>query len=218
MIARARTVQRIVDSGLVAVVRAGSTEQAEKISDACVKGGITAVEVTFTVPGASEVIKGLRARFSADELLVGAGTVLDSETAMVAILAGSDFIVGPTFSLEVAKLCNRYQKPYIPGCMSVTEVVTAMEAGVDIVKLFPGEAFGPGIIKSIKGPLPQASIMPTGGVSLKNVGEWIKAGAAAVGIGSKLTGGAKHGDYEEVTRSARLFLEAIKAARQDKIS
>ena len=218
MIARARTVQRIVDSGLVAVVRAGSTEQAEKISDACVKGGITAVEVTFTVPGASEVIKCLRARFSADELLVGAGTVLDSETAMVAILAGSDFIVGPTFSLEVAKLCNRYQKPYIPGCMSVTEVVTAMEAGVDIVKLFPGEAFGPGIIKSIKGPLPQASIMPTGGVSLKNVGEWIKAGAAAVGIGSKLTGGAKHGDYEEVTRSARLFLEAIKAARQDKIS
>lgn len=206
--------QRIIDTGIVAVVRADSPEKAELISDACIRGGVNAIEITFTVPGADEVIRILRKKFSREELLVGAGTVLDAETARIAILAGAEFVVSPSFNLETAKLCNRYQVPYMPGCMTVTETITAMEAGADIIKVFPGDVYGPRIIKDIKGPLPQASLMPTGGVSLQNVGEWIKAGAIAVGVGSDLTAGARRGDYDEVTRTASLFVEAVKAARK----
>lgn len=215
MIPKLETLQRIMTTGIVAVVRAKDPEQAEKISGACIKGGIDAIEITFTVPDAGEVIKALKRRFSREDLLVGAGTVLDAETGRIAILAGAEFIVSPSFNLDSAKLCNRYQVPYIPGCMTVTEIITAMEAGADVIKLFPGGAFGPKIIKDVKGPLPQAALMPTGGVSLENVGEWIKAGAVAVGVGSQLTAGAKQGDYDKVTRTAKEFVDAIKAARNN---
>lgn len=208
--------QKIEAAGVVAVVRAESAEQAIKIAEACLQGGIPSIEVTFTVPGALSVIEGLAKRFSDKELVVGAGTVLDSETARLAILAGAQYLVSPGFDLETAKLANRYQIPYMPGCLTITEMIHAMEAGVDIVKLFPGSAFGPSYVKAVKGPLPQINLMPTGGVSLDNVGEWISAGVVAVGVGSELTGPAKKGDYAKVTDLSKMFIEAVKKARSEK--
>jgi len=206
--------KRITDVGVVAVVRAENSEAAIRISEACLQGGISAVEVTFTVPDALSVIAGLAKRFTPKELLIGAGTVLDPQTARAAILAGAQFIVGPNFDPEVARLCHRYQLPYLPGCLTVTEIVHAMEAGCDIVKLFPGNAFGPSYVKALKGPLPQVNLMPTGGVNLENVAEWIKDGVVAVGIGGELTAPAKKGDYAGVTRLAEQFVAAVAAARQ----
>lgn len=208
-----KTLQKIHETGVVAVVRAENEAQAEKISRACMDGGISAIEVTFTVPGADRVIASLKEKFTEDELVLGAGTVLDSETARIAILAGAQYIVSPCFDLETAKLCNRYQVPYMPGCMTITEVVQAMEAGADVIKVFPGNAFGPDFIKAIKGPLPQATLMPTGGVSLDNVDKWIKNGCVAVGVGGDLTAGAKTGNYDLITETAKSFVAKVKEAR-----
>jgi len=205
---------RIVQTGITAVVRAKDEEMAEKISAACIKGGISSIEITFTVDGAENVIRSLRKKFSRDELIVGAGTVLDSETARIAILSGAEFIVGPSFNPEVAALCNRYQIPYIPGCMTIKEMIIALEAGADILKVFPGSALGPSFIKAVKGPLPHANLMPTGGVSLSNVQEWIKNGCVAVGVGGELTAPAKTGDYDKITELAKAFIEKIKEARK----
>lgn len=215
MIEKLETLKKIIDVGVVAVIRTENAEMAEKTSKACIDGGIPAIEVTFTVPGADKVITSLKAKFSKDQLIVGAGTVLDSETARIAILAGAEYIVSPGFDLETVKLCNRYQIPYMAGCMTITEMIKAMEAGADVIKLFPGDAFGPSMVKNIKAPLPQVPIMPTGGVSLENVEEWIKNGCIAVGVGGKLTAGAKTGNYDEVTRIAKLFVEKVKAARSN---
>lgn len=205
--------KRITDVGVVAVVRAENSETAIRISEACIKGGIPAIEVTFTVPDAQSVIAGLARRFTAKELIVGAGTVLDPETARIAILAGAQYIVGPNFNPEVATLCNRYQIPYMPGCLTITEMVHAMEAGCDIIKLFPGSAFGPNYVKAVKGPLPQVNLMPTGGVALENVHEWIKNGVVAVGVGGELTGPAKKGDFAAVEKNAADFVAAVASAR-----
>ena len=204
--------KQLTDSLVVAVVRATSTEQAVKISNACIEGGIKAIEVTFTVDYAHDVIKGLKKEVG-NSLLIGAGTVLDSETARVAILNGADFIVSPAFDAETAKLCNRYQVPYLPGCMTITEMIHAMEAGADIVKLFPGSLPGPAYVKAVKGPLPQANIMPTGGVSLANIKDWFNAGVVAVGVGGELTAPAKTGDYEKVKENAEAFIKAAKEAK-----
>ncbi len=203
--------QRIEEVGIVAVVRAENSEKARRIALACMEGGIDSIEITFTVPGADNVIKALTEEFG-DKLIVGAGTVLDSETARIAILAGAKYIVSPAFDAETAKLCNRYQIPYMPGCMTITEMITAMEAGADVIKVFPGSAFGPSIIKAIKGPLPQAVLMPTGGVSLDNVSEWIRNGCIAVGVGGNLTKGSS----EDIANTARKFVEEIKKARNNK--
>ena len=159
-------------------------------------------------------IEALAARYKPSELILGAGTVLDPETARIAILSGATYVVSPSLNPDTVRLCNRYQVPIMPGAMTIREVIEGMEAGADIIKLFPGEAFGPGIIKAIRGPLPQAPLMPTGGVDVGNVGEWIRAGAVAVGAGSSLTGAAKTGDYAAVTRTAREFIDKIQAARQ----
>lgn len=217
MIRKLQTLQRVIDVGVVAVVRAETTDIAEKIARACLAGGIPAIEITFTVPNADKVISVLRSQFSPEELILGAGTVLDSETARMAILAGAEFIVGPNFDLDTAKLCNRYQVPYMAGCMTPTEVITALEAGTDIIKIFPGNLFGPKIIKALKGPLPQAPLMPTGGVNLDNVQEWIRNGCVAVGVGSELTKGAKTGDFALVTDTARQFVHKVKEARQQSL-
>jgi len=214
MIPKLEILQRITDTGLVAVVRAETADIALRIADAVLAGGCPAIEVTFTVPGAHRVIEALAARYKPSELILGAGTVLDPETARIALLSGATYIVSPSLNVETVRLCNRYQAPVMPGAMTMREVIEAMEAGADIVKVFPGEAFGPGIIKAIKGPLPQAPLMPTGGVDTGNVAEWIKAGAVAVGAGSSLTGGAKTGDYASITSKARVFIEKIQAARQ----
>ncbi|KLU60098.1 KHG/KDPG aldolase [Peptococcaceae bacterium CEB3] len=206
-------ISRIKKAGLVAVVRAESTEQAFKITEACIAGGVAAIEITFTVPGAADLIKELAAKYKNGPMIVGAGTVLDPESARAAILAGAEYIVSPSLNVETVRLCNRYRVPCLPGAMTAKEVVECLEAGADIVKIFPGELFGPAIIKAIKGPLPQADLMPTGGVCLENVSDWIKAGAVAVGVGGSLTAGAKTGDYESITKTAKQFIEKIKAAR-----
>jgi 2-dehydro-3-deoxyphosphogluconate aldolase/(4S)-4-hydroxy-2-oxoglutarate aldolase len=205
--------KRICDCGVVAVVRAESPEQALKIADSCVVGGIIAIEITFTVNGALDVIKKLAESNKDNKMLIGAGTILDPETARAAILAGAQFVVSPYLNTEVVKVCNRYQVACMPGAMTVKEVVEGMEAGADIIKIFPGELFGPAIIKAFKGPLPQAKLMPTGGVSLDNVGDWIKAGSVAVGVGGSLTAGAKKGDYESITAIGKQFVEKVKEVR-----
>ncbi len=207
------TLKKITDVGVVAVVRAESAEQAIKIAEACREGGIPAIEITFTVPYADEVIRELSKAYKNGEMIVGAGTVLDSETARVAILAGAQYIVSPCLDEETIKLCNRYQIPVMPGCVTIKEMVTAMELGADIIKVFPGELVGPSYIKAVKGPLPQAPLMPTGGVSLENAAEWIKNGCVAVGVGGSLTAGAKTGDYAAVTEMAKKFVAAVQQAR-----
>jgi 2-dehydro-3-deoxyphosphogluconate aldolase/(4S)-4-hydroxy-2-oxoglutarate aldolase len=201
--------KKIKDVGVVAVIR-GNKEQALKASKACVEGGVPAIEVTYTVAGATDVIKELKANIPADKLIVGAGSVLDPETARTAILAGAEFIVAPSFNVETAKLCNRYQIPYMPGCMTITEMVTAMEAGCDIIKVFPGNVFGPSFVKSVKAPLPQINIMPSGGVSVDNVGDWIKNGVVAVSAGGALATGTS----EEITATAKQFVAKVKEARE----
>ncbi len=191
------------------MVRSETIEEGIRISKACVEGGIPAIEVTYTVPGATEVIKALKEQFTSEELVIGAGTVLDAATARIAILAGSEFIVSPAFDEETAKLCNLYQVPYMPGCMTITEITKAMQYGADIVKLFPGSAFGPSFVKAVKAPLPQANIMPTGGVSLENIDEWFKNGVVAVGAGGKLASGSS----EDIIATAKAFVEKIKEIR-----
>lgn len=200
--------KRISDIGVVSVVRAKDFEEAKKISLACMEGGIDAIEITFTVPGAQQVIESLTKEFG-NKLLVGAGTVLDSETARIAILAGANYIVSPSFDLNTAKLCNRYQIPYIAGCMTLTEMKTALEYGTDVIKVFPGNAFGPSFISAIKGPLPQAKLMPTGGVDINNADQWIKNGCVAVGVGSNLTKGTS----EEIKIKAKVFVDKVKEAK-----
>ena len=199
--------KKISDLGVVAVVRGNSIEEAVNISKACIYGGITAIEVTYTNPMATEIIRTLSKE---ENIILGAGTVLDSETARIAIIAGARYIVSPGFDLETAKLCNTYQVPYMPGCMTITEMIKAMESGADIIKLFPGNAYGPSFIKSIKGPLPQINIMPTGGVSLENVDQWIKNGVIAVGVGGQLTNGSS----DEIIAKSKQFIEKIKITRE----
>lgn len=211
---RIQVVQRITECGVVAVIRAESKDQAIKIIDAVKKGGIKALEITMTVPGAVDIIKEISEIYKNEDLIIGAGTVLDPETARACILAGAEFIVSPYFDAETVKLCNRYRIAVMPGIMTVKEAVEALEYGVEVLKVFPGNAYGPSIISSFKGPLPQANFMPTGGVNLDNIKDWVKAGAVAVGTGSDLTKGAKTGDYELVTETAAKFVEALRKARE----
>ncbi|HEX2947963.1 MAG TPA: bifunctional 2-keto-4-hydroxyglutarate aldolase/2-keto-3-deoxy-6-phosphogluconate aldolase [Armatimonadota bacterium] len=210
----AETMQRIADGGLVAVVRADNEEQALKIADACMQGGVAALEITYTVPGATRVIERLAQEYTNGEILIGAGTVLDPETARVAILAGAQFIVSPYLNVDVVKLCNRYDIPCVPGAMTIKEVVEALNAGAPMVKAFPGEVLGPAFIKAVRGPIPHVKLIPTGGVSLDNVDKWIKAGCIAVGVGGNLTAGAKTGNYAAITDTARQFIAKIQDARK----
>lgn len=201
--------QAIKKEGVVVVIRGNSIEQAIKTVDACYAGGIKIIEVTFTVPRADEIIRQLVEKYKGTDMVVGAGSVLDPETARIAILAGSQFVVSPALNVETIKMCNRYGIPVMSGVFTPTEAITALEYGVDIIKMFPGDIATPKGLKALKGPLPQANIMPTGGVSLENVGEWFKAGAYAVGAGSFITKGAQSGDYAEVERVSREFVNKV---------
>lgn len=203
-------VEKIIDSGIVAVIRADSPSKAVELCRACKEGGIVAIEVTFSVPHATEVIQQID-REMGDQILLGAGTVLDPYTAKIAIEAGAKYIVAPNLSEETALLCNKHRVPYIPGVLTPTEIVKALELGVPLIKLFPASAVGPSYIKAIHGPLPQAKIMPTGGVELENVKEWIKAGAVAVGVGGGLTKGTK----EQIIEKAKKFVQLVKEAKQE---
>ena len=211
---KAKVLQALEDCGVVAVIRAENAEQAAKTIDACVAGGVKGIEVTFTVPGAEGIIKELAKKYEGTDVIVGAGTVLDPETARTAILAGANFVVSPYLNTEMVKLCNRYQVAVMAGAMTIREAAECLEAGSDIVKIFPGNLFGPKIIKAFKGPMPQLKMMPTGGVNKDNCGEWIAAGACAVGAGSDLTAGAKTGDYAKITEIAKEMVAAVAAARK----
>lgn len=214
-----KLVQQIVEEGVVAVLRGNSPEDVVRMAEQAIAGGIKVIEVTMTVPFALRAIEELAKRYSSknpggdDYAIIGAGTVLDPETARATIMAGAEFVVAPALNPQTIALCNRYRVPVMPGVMTVQEIQSALELGVDIVKLFPGNLYSPAMIKAIKGPLPQANIMPTGGVSLSNLGEWIKAGAVAVGIGSDLTAEAvKTGNYGLVAERAALYVAAYRAA------
>lgn len=206
---------RIGDKGIIAVIRADSPEKALEVTEAVKNGGIDIIEITFTVPGAVKVLEELFKAYPDGEIIIGAGTVLDSETARAAMLAGAEFIVSPNLSLDVIRICNRYQKICIQGCMTISEIIMAMEAGSDLVKIFPGTAFGPAYVKDIKGPLPQVQLIPTGGVTLDNIDQWIKNGCFAVGVGSQLTGGANDYDLLTITNNAHSFIEKIRISRQN---
>lgn len=212
---RVEILNKLSKCGVIAVVRGDSAEQAVKASDAIVAGGMKGIELTFTVPNADEAIRTLAKKYENDpEVVVGAGTVLDATTARLAIMAGAEFIVSPCFDLETAKICNLYQIPYLPGCMTINEMKEALKAGADIVKLFPGSAFGPKIVGAFKAPLPHLNIMPTGGVSLENMAEWFKAGVVAVGVGGNLLAPLKNEDYPAITEVAKQYMAKLQEIRE----
>lgn len=205
--------QRIKETGIIAVVRAEDPDHALKIAEAVRTGGVNIIEITMTVPDAMQVIRELVRVFNDKNIVIGAGTVLDSETARAALLEGAQFIVSPHLSSSVIRLCNHYRKLCMPGVGTVTEIVGAMKAGADVVKIFPGNVLGPGFIKAVRGPLPHALMVPTGGVSLENVSEWIESGSIAVGVGNQLTSGAQKGDFRLVADTSRKFVERIRETR-----
>ncbi|AFH59619.1 bifunctional 2-keto-4-hydroxyglutarate aldolase/2-keto-3-deoxy-6-phosphogluconate aldolase [Paenibacillus caseinilyticus] len=213
-------VQKIFNEGVVAVLRGDTPDEVVEMAEQAIEGGIKVIEVTMTVPFALQAIEKLAKKYSSTTddpsryAIIGVGTVLDPETARAAILSGSEFVVGPSLNPDTITLCNRYRVPVMPGVMTIQEIQRALELGVDVVKLFPGNLYSPSMIKAIKGPLPQANVMPTGGVSLDNLGEWIKAGAVAVGIGSDLTTEAvKQRDYSLVAKKAAQYVAAYRAAK-----
>ena len=212
-----QVLSRMKEECLIAVIRAKNQVQGEKIVEAIIAGGIHFIEITMTMDEGNpvEFISAMAAKYRNDDrIVIGAGTVLDPETARAVILAGANYVVSPGLNLDTIKLCNRYRVPMLPGVMTPTEAITALEAGCDVIKLFPGNILGPAAIRSFKGPLPQGDFMPSGGVDVDNVDKWIKAGAYAVGTGSSLTKGAKTGDFAAVTAKAKEFVEAVKAARR----
>lgn len=205
----------ITEIGIVPVVRTPSAESAIKSIEAIYRGGVRAAEITMTVPGALKALEKLADQFG-DKLVLGAGTVLDPETARVCMLAGAQFFVTPALKLSTIEMAKRYSKVICPGALTPTEVLTAWEAGADVVKVFPANAVGgPKYIKALKGPLPHIEMIPTGGVNLETAGEFLKAGACAVAVGGELVDAKliKEGRYDEMEARARQYLHAIARAR-----
>ncbi len=212
---KAEIVRQIETLGLVPVVRASSADEAMQAIDAIKAGGVNVLEITMTVPGAVRVIEKVADKYGAD-VLVGAGTVLDPETARACLLAGAQFIVSPALNLATIELCHRYSAPIAPGVLTPTEVITAWSAGVDLVKVFPcGSVGGASYVKNLKGPFPQVKIIPTGGVSLTTAADFIKAGASALGVGTDLVDvkAIREGNAHIVTERARQFVEIVRQAR-----
>lgn len=209
-----KVLKALQECGVVAVVRGNRKETGINIAKACIKGNVKAIEVTYTNKFANEIIRELSEEFKTqDDVVIGAGTVLDPETARLAILQGAEYIVSPSFNLETATLCNRYKVAYIPGVMTINEIVLAHESGVDVIKLFPGSAFGPSYIKAIKGPLPYSNVMVTGGVNIDNLDTWINAGADLVGIGGELNTIGEEGKFDEITSICKKYIEKINKVR-----
>ena len=209
-----KVLKALQECGVVAVVRGNTKETGINIAKACIKGDVKAIEVTYTNKFANEIIRELSEEFKTqDDVVIGAGTVLDPETARLAILQGAEYIVSPSFNLETATLCNRYTVAYIPGVMTINEIVSAHESGVDVIKLFPGSAFGSSYIKAIKGPLPYANIMVTGGVNIDNLDTWINSGADLIGIGGELNSIGEEGKFDEITSICRKYIEKLNKVR-----
>ncbi len=204
----------IAESGVVAVIRTSSASELINICTAVASGGIVGVEITMTSPGALDAIREAAAVLNG-KAIIGAGSVLDAETARQCILAGADFIVGPTFNLEMVQMCRRYSKIVIPGAFSPTEIINAWQAGADVVKVFPATKLGPSFFKDVLGPLPQVKLTPTGGVDLENMGEFLKAGAVFVGVGSSLVDKnlVAQGKWDELTMRAAQFVAEARRAR-----
>jgi 2-dehydro-3-deoxyphosphogluconate aldolase / (4S)-4-hydroxy-2-oxoglutarate aldolase len=207
----------IEDCGVVAIIRVQDPDTVRGVVDALAEGGVRALEVTMTVPRAIELIAELAPTLPR-EFLFGAGTILDAETARRAIAAGAEFLVSPIFRPEVIATGHQSDVPVMPGCFSPTEIYSAWEAGADIIKVFPATSVGPGYLKDIRGPLPQVKLMPTGGVSIDNVGDWLRAGAVAVGVGSSLldTKAISARNYRPIVENARRIVANVRAARASK--
>jgi 2-dehydro-3-deoxyphosphogluconate aldolase/(4S)-4-hydroxy-2-oxoglutarate aldolase len=208
------SVNVICETGVIAIMRARSSEQLIAAADAIKKGGVQAIEVTMTTPGALGVIAEAKARYGSD-VIFGAGSVLDAETGRSAILAGADFVVSPTLDLALIELCKRYGIPVAPGCYSPTEILRGWQAGADLIKLFPASVGGPDLVKAILAPLPQVRIVPVGGVNLDTAADFIRKGAVALGVGSDLVNQKllDAGDMEELTRRAAAYIEQVKKGR-----
>lgn len=199
---------------IFAVIRGNDFEDGVKIAENCSQGGIKNLEITYTTPDASEIIKKLSRDPQLENVVVGAGTVLDDITAREAILAGASFIVSPNLNEDIAKVCNRYSIPYLPGCGSVTEIVHALELGVDVVKLFPGGLLGANFIQDVHGPIPHVEMMPSGGVSIENIDQWVEKGAWGVGVGSALTKKVATEGYQSVATEANAFVEKVRQSKK----
>ncbi len=211
---REQTLKRILDGGLVAVVRADSGERLVKVVRALAEGGVTAAEITFTVPNAIEVIGQVR-RELGDMVVLGAGTVLDAETARAALLAGAEYLVSPTLNFDVIRMARRYDKVVMPGAFTPTEVLAAWEAGADVVKVFPADVGGPAYLKALSGPLPQIRLMPTGGVDLDTAEAFLKAGACCLGVGGSLVEpkAVASGDFGRLRDLAGQYVALVKRFR-----
>ncbi|MBX6311301.1 MAG: bifunctional 4-hydroxy-2-oxoglutarate aldolase/2-dehydro-3-deoxy-phosphogluconate aldolase [Isosphaeraceae bacterium] len=216
---REATLRRILDGGIVAVVRSESGEQLAKVVRALAEGGVSAAEITFTVPDAIEVIRRVR-RELGESVVLGAGTVLDPETARTALLAGAEYIVAPTLNLDVIRLCRRYDKIVMPGAFTPTEVLAAWEAGADVVKVFPADVGGPGYLKALRGPLPQVRLMPTGGVDLDTAEAFLKAGACCLGVGGALVEpkAVAAGDFDRIRHLAAQYAALVTKFRKGAVA
>lgn len=210
------TLSRILDCGIVAVMRSERGDVLADVAEALARGGVIAIEVTFTVPQAHRVLEGVAARLG-DRIVLGAGTVLDPETARIALLSGAEFIVSPTLNLEVIALCKRYGKLVFPGAFTPTEILTAWQAGADVVKVFPADVGGPAYFKAIRGPLPGVRLMPTGGVDLNTAADFLRAGACALGVGTSLVQPqlVRSGNFLAIEDLARKFVDIVRQTRAE---
>lgn len=214
MLSKFEALDAIVQTGTVLIVRLDNAFEALSVAEAAIAGGVKALEITLSVPGALEVISQLAEKYADQGVVIGAGTVLDAEAAFACISAGARLLVSPNLNPAMIAAANRYQAVTISGAFTPTEIVNSLEAGADIVKLFPAELAGPDYVRTVRAPLPQAPLLPSGGVSPENVKDWFAAGVTAVGVGSYITKAAqKDGDYSRVTRAAETFLAAVKEAR-----
>ncbi len=213
---RVDRMERILRTGIVAILRAADSSRLPEISEALAAGGIDIIEITFTVPQAEQVLARLAAQLG-DRVLLGAGTVLDTETARLAIQSGAEFLVSPVVRPEVIQLARRYGKPVFPGAFTPTEVLTAWEAGADAVKVFPSDTVGPAYLKALRAPLPQIRLMPTGGVNLQTAADFLRAGACAIGIGSSLVEprAVAAGDFARVESLARQYVKIVADTRAE---
>ncbi len=206
--------RHVLDCGIIAVVRSPDSRQLVEVTRALADGGVTVIEITMTVPDALDVLREVRQTLG-DKVLLGAGTILDAETARAALLAGAEYLVAPTVNLEVIRLCQRYGKLVMPGAFTPTEVLTAWEAGADIVKVFPADVVGPEFIKALRGPLPQVRLMPTGGVDLNTAADFLRAGACCLGIGGQLVElkAIAERNFDRIRELARQYVAIVQQTR-----
>jgi 2-dehydro-3-deoxyphosphogluconate aldolase/(4S)-4-hydroxy-2-oxoglutarate aldolase len=206
--------RHVLDCGIVAVVRSPDSQQLVEVARALADGGVSVVEITMSVPHALDVLRQVRQALG-ERLVLGAGTVLDAETARAVLLAGAEYIVAPTLNLDVIRLCQRYDKLVMPGAFTPTEILTAWEAGADIVKVFPADVVGPAFFKAMRGPLPQVRLMPTGGVDLNTAAAFLKAGACCLGVGGQLVEpkAVAERNFDRIRELARQYVAIVKQAR-----